>query len=81
MPFGYYIRTYSKALPVDLMAERYPDLYSLALLSETGSESPMLVIRDFLTTIEADAKILEQITKLDTDFKNYVKEYERHVAK
>jgi hypothetical protein len=81
MPFGYYMRTYSKALPIDLMAERYPDLYSLVLLSEAGSESPMLVIRDYLSTIEADSKILEQVTKLDTDFKNYVKEFERHVSK
>jgi hypothetical protein len=81
MPFGYYMRTYSKALPIDMIADRYPDLYSVALLSETGSVNPMLVIRDYLSTIEADSKILEQVTKLDTDFKNYVKEFARHVSK
>jgi hypothetical protein len=74
LPFAYYMGIFSKVITTENLGDRYDDLYSIALMTVTGSNNPILLLKSYLEEIEADEAIISRIIKLDNDFNTFKRE-------
>jgi hypothetical protein len=74
LPFSYYMGIFSKVITTENLGGKYEDLYSIALMTVTGSNSPVMLLKDYLEEIEADNAIVSRIIKLDNDFNTFKRE-------
>jgi hypothetical protein len=74
LPFSYYMGIFSKVITTENLGDKFEDLYSIALMTVTGSNNPVLLLKSYLEEIEADNAVVSRIIKLDNDFNTFKRE-------